>query len=87
MDLVESSDKILLEVTLDLVTDSYHIVGYMVDLALVKLILDEVGQLLIVILRRRVVTRAATFLEGTVELGLVTENLLAPLVRRAHDLR
>ena len=87
MDLVESTDKILLEVTLDLVTDSYHIVGYMVDLALVKLILDEVGQLLIVILRRRVVTRAAPFFEGTVELGLVTENLLAPLVRRAHDLR
>jgi hypothetical protein len=73
LDLVESSNQILLEVPLDVVGHGYHIVVCMVHLALVKLILYEGCQLLIVIHAEVCISGALTIGKWAAELCLIPE--------------
>lgn len=75
LDLVKSTDKVLLVVPFDVVCNRLHIVVHVVHFATVQLVLNVVGQLLVVVLGCVEVTGAFSFHEGAVELGLVLEHL------------
>ena len=75
LDLIETTDKVLFIVAFDIVCNCLHIVVKVVYFASVQLVLNVVGQLLIVVLRVVEITRAFSFHEWSVEFGLVLENL------------
>jgi hypothetical protein len=79
LDLVKTTDQVLFIVAFDIVCNCFHIVVIVVYFASVQLILNVVGQLLIVVLRGVEITRAFSFHEWSVEFGLVLENLCVSL--------
>jgi len=76
LDLIEVADQILLEVGLDVLSHSFNSVVGMINLANIKLILDEVGELNIVLLSIYYVSRAFAFFERPFKLRLEFVHLL-----------
>lgn len=77
--LVKTADKVLFKVSFNIVCNCFHIVVEVIYFTSVELVLNVVGQLLIIILRGVEITRAFSFHEWSVEFSLILENLSVSL--------
>lgn len=75
LNLIKAPDQIILKVAFNIISDDFHAVVGMIILAHVQLVLDEAGELLIIVLAVLCISWTLAFEVGAVELCLESEEL------------